>query len=198
MRGTPIRSLGREAERINEQQQLEHMIDSYQNLVFTICYKFTNNYFDAEDLTQETFLSAYRNLSRFDGENLKAWLCKIAKNKCLDYLKRADARNIPTEDTFFLTLEANGQTNSPEKICLEESVREQLQKACSSLSPPYDEVAYAYFCEERSIEELTVSLNRNDKTLRTQIYRAKGMLRKLLDTGDFDESLNERRQIHAG
>ncbi len=189
---------GGEAERINEQQQLEHMIDSYQNLIFTICFKFTNNYFDAEDLTQETFLSAYRNLSKFDGENLKAWLCKIAKNKCLDYLKRADARNVPTEDAFFLTLEANGQTNSPEKICLEQSVRDQLRAACNSLSPPYDEVALAYFYEERSIEELAVSLNRNDKTIRTQIFRAKGMLRGILDEEDFGENLNERRQIHAG
>lgn len=174
------------------------MIDSYQNLIFTICFKFTNNYFDAEDLTQETFLSAYRNLSKFDGENLKAWLCKIAKNKCLDYLKRADARNVPTEDAFFLTLEANGQTNSPEKICLEQSVRDQLRAACNSLSPPYDEVALAYFYEERSIEELAVSLNRNDKTIRTQIFRAKGMLRGILDEEDFGENLNERRQIHAG
>lgn len=174
------------------------MIDAYQNLVFTICYKFTNNYFDAEDLTQETFLSAYRNLSKFDGENLKAWLCKIAKNKCLDYLKRAEARNVPTEDTFFLTLEANGQSNSPERICMEKSVREQLQAACNSLSPPYDEVALAYFYEERSIEELAASLDRNDKTVRTQIYRAKGMLRRVLDTEDFVDSLKERRQIHAG
>ena len=189
---------GREAERINEQQQLEHMIESYQNLIYTICYKFTNNYFDAEDLTQETFLSAYRNLSKFDGENLKAWLCKIAKNKCLDHLKRAEARSVPTEDSFFLTLEAGGQNDSPEKICLEESVREQLRAACNSLSPPYDEVALAYFYEERSIEELAVSLDRNDKTIRTQIFRAKGMLRKILDEEDFTDRHEERRQIHAG
>ncbi len=189
---------GGEAERINEQQQLEHMIESYQNLIYTICYKFTNNYFDAEDLTQETFLSAYRNLSRFDGENLKAWLCKIAKNKCLDYLKRAEARNVPTEDSFFLTLEAGGQTASPEGMCLEKAVREQLKEACCSLSPPYDEVALAYFYEERSIEELAVSLDRNDKTVRTQIYRAKGMLRRILDKEEFTDRQEERRQIHAG
>ncbi len=189
---------GREAGRINEQQQLEHMIESYQNLIFTICYKFTNNYFDAEDLTQETFLSAYRNLSKFDGQHLKAWLCQIAKNKCLDYKKRAEARSVPTEDSFFLTLEANPQTDSPERICMEQAVKEQLLEACNSLAPPYDEVARAYFYEERSVEELSLTLDRNDKTLRTQIYRAKGMLRKLLDEEDLSDRLKERRQIHAG
>jgi len=156
------------------------MITSYQNLIFTICYKFTNNYFDAEDLTQETFLSAYKNLNRFDGQNLKAWLCMIAKNKCLDYIKRAGARTVPTEDTFFLTLESNTATVSPEEICLENAVKEQLFTACSSLSPPYDKVAKAFFCEERSIEELSIEFERNEKTLRTQVYRAKGMLRKIL------------------
>ena len=48
------------------------------------------------------------------------------------------------------------------------------------------------------MEELAVSLNRNDKTIRTQIFRAKGMLRGILDEEDFGENLNERRQIHAG
>ncbi len=154
------------------------MIASYQNLIFTICYRLTNNYFDAEDLTQDTFISAYRNLNHFDGQNPKAWLCRIAKNKCLDYLKRADAKSVPTEDSFFLTLEASSNNASPEGIYLENAVREELLHACSCLSPPYDEVAKAYFCDECTVEELAQKLNRNEKTLRTQIYRAKGMLRK--------------------
>jgi len=172
--------IGEEAEIINEQQWLEHMIASYQNLIFTVCYRFTNNYFDAEDLTQDTFLSAYRNLNHFDGENPKAWLCRIAKNKCLDYIKRADARSVPTEDSFFLTLEASNMSASPEGICLNNAVKEELLHACNSLSPPYDEVAKAFFYEERTVEELAKRLGRNEKTLRTQIYRAKGMLRKEL------------------
>ena len=40
---------------INAERQLEAYIDQYQNLIFSICYKYTENYFDAEDLTQETF-----------------------------------------------------------------------------------------------------------------------------------------------
>lgn len=165
------------ADSIDEQQQLAHMITAYQNLIFTICFRFTNNYFDAEDLTQDTFLSAYKSLSGFDGANIKAWLCRIATNKCLDFKKRAAAKTVPTEDSFFLTLETSYA--SPEKECLETTVREELLSCCNSLSPPYDEVAREYFYHERPVEELARLLNRNEKTLRTQIYRAKGMLRKL-------------------
>ena len=50
-----------------EKQYLEYLIKQYQNLIYSICLKSVGNPFDAEDLTQEVFLSAYKNLSRFDG-----------------------------------------------------------------------------------------------------------------------------------
>ena len=87
--------------RINAQEQLSYWIDNYKDLIFSICYKITENYFDAEDLTQDTFLSAYKNIARFDGKNEKAWLARIATNKCLDFKKRGAAGQIPTEDEFF-------------------------------------------------------------------------------------------------
>lgn len=78
-------------------------MDQYGNLVYSICYRITNDYFDAQDLTQETFLSAYRHLDAFDGANPKAWLCRIASNKGLDYFYRemtiteiAEAEQIPS------------------------------------------------------------------------------------------------------
>ena len=56
----------------------------------------TKDYFTAEDLTQETFLSAFRHFKNFDGDNEKAWICQIAVNKCLDYQKRKDSRLVPS------------------------------------------------------------------------------------------------------
>lgn len=71
---------------INGQQFLD-CVKLYERLILTICFSFTKNYFDAENLAQETFLSAYRNINKFEGNNLKAWLTTIASNKCRDYLK---------------------------------------------------------------------------------------------------------------
>ena len=42
--------------------------------MFTLCYRMVGNYFEAQDLTQETFLSAWSALDRFDGQHEKAWL----------------------------------------------------------------------------------------------------------------------------
>lgn len=84
------------ADCITREKYLEYLIHTYQNLIFSICLKSVGNPFDAEDLTQDVFLSAYKNLSRFDGTYEKAWLSKIAVRKCLDHLKAAGRRTIPT------------------------------------------------------------------------------------------------------
>lgn len=80
------------------QEPFTQMVHKYQNLVFSICVKMTGDYFAAEDLTQETFLSAYQHKEEFDGKNEKAWLCRIASNKCIDYSRQAARRMVPTED----------------------------------------------------------------------------------------------------
>lgn len=82
-----------------------------------------------------------------------------------------------TEDVFFQELP--DQTSSPEREALDGMLKEQLLEYCKSLDPPYGEVAVHYYYEEQSISEIAECLNRNEKTLRTQVYRAKGMLQRL-------------------
>ncbi|MDU4597037.1 MAG: sigma-70 family RNA polymerase sigma factor, partial [Clostridium sporogenes] len=55
-----------------EKEQFADCIKQYERLIITICISFTKNYFDAEDLAQQTFLAAYQNYERFDGNNFKA------------------------------------------------------------------------------------------------------------------------------
>lgn len=153
------------------------LIDRYQNLVWSICYKMTNDYFEAQDLSQETFLSVYKNLTAFDGVNERAWICKIATNKCLDHKKRAAARSQPTEDTYFEIMESPGPT--PEDACIEASESAKLLTLCESLRPPYDKIATDYFYHEMTAKDMAEASGKNLKTIQTQIYRARGMLKKL-------------------
>lgn len=164
-------------EKINRERYIEDLIDNYGDLVFSICYKITGEYFEAEDLSQETYLSAYKNLNYFDGRNEKAWICKIATNKCLDYVKSAGRRQVPTSDDYFIHVDSKEQ--SPLEGVLEDEVKEKLYHHCQSLKPPYSEVAIEYFYKELEIKEIAEKTGKNIKTLQTQVYRAKGMLRKL-------------------
>ena len=184
---------------IGREEQLSALIDSYQHLVFSICYKMTTDYFASEDLTQDTFLSAYQHLAEFDGKHEKAWICRIATNKCLDYLQSAGRRSIPTADLGLEGARApDGQMavgsrsredcgndavvkQTPESICLEKEVRDTLLARCLSLTPPYDEIATAYYFDELDAGEIAKRRGIGKKTVQTQIYRARSMLRRMYE-----------------
>lgn len=153
------------------------LIDSYQHLIFSICYKMTADYFASEDLTQETFLAAYSHLKDFDGRHEKAWLCRIAANKCLDWLQSAGRRSIPTENVG--VDETSPYEQTPESTLLEQEVRQTLLERCRSLKPPYDEIAKAYYYDEMDAAEIAMQRGMKLKTVQTQIYRARSMLRKM-------------------
>ena len=112
----------------------------------------------------------------------KAWLCRIATNKCIDYLKRAGRRSIPTEELFFSALPDS--RSSPEGETLETEIQNHLYESCCKLSSPYREVALDYYYYELDINEIVQKTGKNKKTLQTQIYRAKGMLKKLMRKED--------------
>ncbi|MDY2698461.1 MAG: sigma-70 family RNA polymerase sigma factor [Lachnospiraceae bacterium] len=158
------------------ENRLAELIDTYDKLVFSICYKLTGDYFTSEDLMQETFLSAFQKYDTFDGVNEKAWICRIATNKSIDYLRSASRRSVPTEDAFFeAEVEMRG---SPEEICMEEEIRNELIKRCEELRPPYNEVAKDYYIKELSAREIAEKQGQSVKTIQTQIYRARELLKK--------------------
>lgn len=158
-------------------EQFANCIKDYERLIFTICYSFVRNYFDAENLAQESFLSAYRNIERFDGENLKGWMCAIAANKCRDFLKSAVKSTISLSEGDLECLE-DGRA-SPEDIALGKDMEERVHGLCRKLKEPYKTVAINYFCKGIKLSEVADDTGQNLKTLQTQLYRAKQLLRIL-------------------
>lgn len=163
-------------ERIDRAKQIAILLSDYQNLIFSLCYQMTQNYFEAEDLAQETFVAAYEHLDSFDGQHEKAWLCRIAMNKCLDFQRKNRRGAIPQDENVFLEL-ADGE-NVENKVLAEE-VQAELWRACESLKSPYRDIAVAYFCQEKSPEEIATEQNKNIKTVQTQIYHARARLQKI-------------------
>lgn len=150
--------------------------------MYSICYKSVGNSFDAEDLTQEVFLSAYKKLSEFDRSYEKAWLGKIAVNKCLDFIKQAGRRTIPTTDTFFLELPSHSK--SPEEDYLVLESKKKVYFICKQLATPYQEVALEHYYKELSVQEIAKKTGKNIKTIQTQLYRAKALIKKTLERSD--------------
>lgn len=166
-------------EEIYQNSYFEDLLTKYEKLVFSICYRMTNNYFDAQDLTQETFISVYKVMESFDEKNEKAYITRVATNKCLDHLKNAERRTMPSENE---ELERGSPpVDSAEKQVMEIVVMEQLEKCCNRLKEPYKTVAYEYFYKGKTAKEIAEHINANVHTVQTQIRRVRKVLRTQWD-----------------
>ena len=172
-------------EKTEAKENLIRWMDEYKNLVFSICLRMTGDYFTAEDIAQETFLSAYMHIEQFDGNNEKAWLCRIAANKCTDYLRSAAAKTLPTaDDEMPLPVEGSATTVSssvgadPAEIYETSDVMNSFTRCCEDLPEGYSEVAIKHFIRGKTAREIAEENGDNLKTIQTRIYRAKEMLKK--------------------
>lgn len=169
----------REVDKISDEVYFEYLLDSYQKLVYSICYKAVGNQLDAEDLTQETYISIYKRLSSFDRKYEKAWVCKIASNKCIDFIKSASRRSLATDQEYFLSMKDESAT--PEEAYLQKESKQIVYTVCQQLKEPYKEIATDHFYYEQSVREIAEKKGKNVKTIQTQVYRARGMLKKIME-----------------
>lgn len=160
-----------------EKEQFSNCIKQYERLIITICLSFTKNYFDAEDLAQQTFLSAYKNCEKFDDRNLKAWLTTIAANKCKDHIKNKARIAVSLSNEDYEGLEDN--SHSPEDTVVKKCTDERVHNLCNKLKEPYRTVALNYFCKDIKLSHMSRDTGQSLKTLQTQLYRAKKLLKDL-------------------
>ena len=92
------------------QQEFTALISQYEKLVYTICRQFVGDDALAEDLAQETFLSAWMHRDDCPPGSYSLWLARIAANKAKDHLKSAYHRRVHAEEDEKLPILAGGQT----------------------------------------------------------------------------------------
>lgn len=166
-------------ELIDSKENIIRMVNQYRNLVFSICLKLTGDYFIAEDLTQETFLAAYQCEKCVDLEKEKAWLARIASNKSIDYLREASRKSIPFPEEEMPEAAGDEQDNPLCSVLCKELMQTFYQN-CDELSPPYGEIARLHFREGLTAREIAERTGTGLKTIQTQIYRARELLKKKL------------------
>ena len=165
-------------------RQFGELVGRYERLVYSICYQFTHDHHTAQDLAQETFLSAYSHIDSCPPDNTKPWLARIAANKAKDYLKSAYKRRVfsseetalaESRDVLFIREE------QPEDIAVSRDAVEKIADDIRALKEPYHRVAVMYFLEEKTVEQISELLKRPPKTVHTQIWRARQALQKVLN-----------------
>ncbi len=161
--------------------QFAGLVEQYQRLVYTVCYQLVQDHQLAEDLTQDTFVSAFTHMDSCPPEHYKPWLARIATNKARDHLKSAWARRVsaPGDDGMPQSPPPGAAAPpGPEDLTVTEDEAAAIRQMVRELKEPYLQVSVMYFLEERSVEEISRALRRPPKTVHTQLFRAKKMLQQ--------------------
>lgn len=161
------------------ERQFQEIVVQYQRLVFSVCLQFTSDAAQAEDLTQETFLSAYLHRDSCPPDAVRPWLCRIAANKAKDYLKSAWHRRVSGfgED---LPLGIAEPCVDVETLAASRDSQAHIEQAIGSLKEPYRQVAVLFFLRQYTVGEISEALGRPAKTVHTQLGRARSQLRAQL------------------
>lgn len=166
------------------QQEFSQFVTQYEKLVFTICYQFVKDYHEAQNLSQETFLSAYRHIDSYQGDNYKPWIARIATNKAKDYLNSAYSRRVMLASREEDSVEdmagrrAADLSEQPDEAYIQKEGSNAIEQMIRSLKEPYREVCILRFLEEKDTQEIAQILGRPKKTVETQLYRARAILQK--------------------
>ncbi|GEM_PF-372448 len=148
---------------------LEEVINLYGEKLLRYATAILCDYQEAEDVVQESFLSAYQNRNKFDGENLSAWLYKITYNRSLNQLKR---------HKIFYFSEIHSEAVLGEQ---DEGLSDETLRALRKLKPKERALLYGRIMEDQSYEELSLLTGISPSTLRKQYQRAKKKLAKQIN-----------------
>ncbi|MEG2348650.1 MAG: sigma-70 family RNA polymerase sigma factor [Clostridia bacterium] len=156
--------------------QIDYLVEKYSKLVYKICYDMLSNSLDAEDITQEVYISLFTNLDRYSNlkENeIKNIICKIALNKCKDVLKSKIRKldNITTGEIISLETYKDSRDTYEEIFKIE--TKEYVENIISNLKEPYKTVLYQYYIKQLTLDEISKKNNVEKATLKMQLYRAK-------------------------
>ena len=152
------------------------MVQDHQALVYTVCHQLVPDVQEAQDLTQETFLAAWRAIDRCPPGHEKQWLARIAANKAKDHLRSAWVRRVNTPGDDVLALEGAPPGCQPEQQVLEMQGEEELTRMILALREPYKTPCRLVLLEQHTMAEAAQLCRRPPKTVEAQLYRAKKML----------------------
>ena len=164
---------------LGEKGEFETLVSNYQEMVYAIIIKQVSNEVIAKDLTQETFIKAYFNLSSFRFEaKFSTWLIRIALNLTNSYFQ--SKRYKQKQKTMHLDLEQYNQTPDERSIdSLDLEAIDKLNFLISQLRPKLREVMILCGLEQRSYKETAEILNVPVGTVRSRLNKARLILKEL-------------------
>ena len=161
-----------------DERPFQELFHRYKNFVWQLCYKFTQNPQDAEDLAQDVFIKVYKSLPRFEGRaTFKTWLYRIALNSCYNNARHRQRRPVSTDSDFDTYSEWLPASTSTEQEVEKRAVQTQLTIALNTLRPEESHILRMKDLEERSYTEISKTLSISLSAAKMRAKRARAALK---------------------
>jgi RNA polymerase sigma-70 factor (ECF subfamily) len=152
------------------------LVEAYSTPVYNLAYRLLGQPADAEDAAQETFLRVYTRLSTYrPDQKVSSWILSIASHHCIDRLRRRHVTWLSLDE---LSVEQGGEAPGPEESVLQHESEEQVQRLLTSLPQAYRLVIVLRYWYDLSCQEIVQVTGSSENAVKTQLHRARKMLKE--------------------
>lgn len=166
------------------------IIERYQGKLFAYLYRLIGSRDEAEDLLQDVFIKAFKNMQSYDTERkFSSWIYRIAHNEAINYIKRRSLKRFISWEDITTTkdkLMSNSAEDGADKLWLRKETIGEVDEAINKLPMKYKQVLLLRYYSENSYEEISEILQKPVNTVGTLINRAKKKMAEEM------EKINER------
>ena len=162
----------------------EELVRRHSRRVFNLCYRFTGNSTEAEDLSQEVFLRLYKTLSSYKPAfgAFPTWLTSVTRNLLVDNYRRTrrDRQTDSIDDAMPQLEEKHSSARAPDKLAEATELSVQLQRGLARLSPELRESVILRDLQGLEYNEIQVVLQVPEGTVKSRINRGRIELARIL------------------
>lgn len=178
----------------------EELVCRYERKIYTLAYRMTGNYHDANDLAQEAFLRAFQSIKGFRGDaSFSTWLCRIATNVCRDELRkryRVSLESLEQEVSFGdweMKKQIPADVPGPAEIYEQQELQHELQDLINTLAPEFRMALILRDIQGLSYEEIAEQLECSLGTVKSRISRARNYLKEKILSAQEQNSQREQK-----
>ncbi|MDH7461547.1 sigma-70 family RNA polymerase sigma factor [Chitinophagaceae bacterium 26-R-25] len=164
------------------QQMFAELVKRYQNFVFTIILRYVESREDAEEISQDVFVKAYRSLADFRGDSkFSTWLYTITSTTCITHLRRKkqDVFSLDQENVFARAENLNSGFTANEVE--QKSKINMVNSAIALLSPDDAQVITLFYKAEQSLDEIATIMGLETNTVKVRLHRARQRLKEKME-----------------
>ena len=179
---TPVEETLIAQSRAGDLESFNALVEMHQDQVYGVALRMVRDAALAEDLAQDAFISAFRNLNQYRGGSFKSWLMRIVRNATLDSLRRTQRRPTDSLDENMVAFESQlvSDEPTPEDVAENAELGDHIKEVMADLHPDQKMALVLIDVEGYSYEDAAQAMSVGIGTVKSRLSRARARMREAL------------------